>query len=512
MTHHRPKMTHLQLAQVKRPGRIMVGALFACNILTCSAAQTNAKPNIIVILADDQGYADLGVQGQVKDVCTPNIDALAAGGIRCTSGYVTAPQCCPSRAGMITGRYQQKFGLDTIPDVPMPLEEVTIPERLKRVGYVSGMVGKWHLDPNELCLKWARTHLPDAIQNAEGRITIPEKYTRQFSSLAQGFDECFQGEMQHYLATFDLAGHTLNPQGKPVNETGYRLDVQTRAALSFIQRHHGQDGKPFFLYLAYYGPHVPLEATTNYLSRFPGSMAERRRYALAMLSAIDDGVGQIAAALKQYGISDNTLIIYTSDNGAPLGVHDGRPLADVLPVNKPGAAWDGSLNTPWLGEKGMLAEGGIRVPFIMNWPGQLPASKIYDQPVSTLDIASTAVALAGLPHDDGLDGVNLMPFLTGKNAASPHAALYWRFWDQAAVRSGKWKYIQAGNAAKYLFDVTSDKQEKKNLIKQHPEIAETLAAKLGDWTRQLAPPGDPDRPLNAQEQKWYQYYFGLPDD
>ena len=471
-----------------------------------------AKPNIIVILADDQGYADLGVQGQVKDIRTPNLDALASGGVRCTSGYVTAPQCSPSRAGLITGRYQQKFGLDTIPDDPMPLEEVTIPERLKKAGYVSGMVGKWHLDPNELCLKWARTNLPSAKPDARGRVKIPARYHQKYSSLAQGFDECFQGELLHYFATFALDGQSLNPQGQALNESGYRLNIQTKAALAFLQRHHGQDGQPFFLYLAYYGPHVPLQATTNYLSRFPGPMAERRRYALAMLSAIDDGVGQITGALKHYGISDNTLIFYTSDNGAPLGAGHGPIMADILPVDQPGAAWDGSLNTPWLGEKGMLAEGGMRVPFILNWPGQLAAGKVYKQPVSTLDIASTAVALAGLSYDDKLDGVNLMPFLTGKNTNSPHAALYWRFWDQAAVRAGQWKYIQAGSAAKYLFDVTTDEHEKKNLIQQHPEIAKSLAEKLSDWTRQLAPPGDPNRPLNAAEQKWYQYYFGLPDD
>lgn len=505
-------MSRLQFIQVKWPSRVLVGVLLTGNILACMAGQTNTKPNVIVILADDQGYADLGVQGQVKDIRTPNLDALAAGGVRCTSSYDTAPQCSPSRAGLISGRYQEKFGLDTIPDDPMPLEEVTIPKRLKRAGYVSGMVGKWHLDPNVLSLKWARKNLPEAKPNAQGRVKIPAKSIQKYSSLAQGFDECFQGEMEHYFATFDLAGRPLNPQGQPLNEPGFRLNIQTRAALAFLQRHHGQDGQPFFLYLAYFGPHVPLQATTNYLSRFPGPMAERRRYALAILSAIDDGVGQIQAALKQYGISDNTLIFFTSDNGAPLGVSQGPIMADILPVDQSGAFWDGSLNTPWLGEKGMLAEGGMRVPFIMSWPGQLPAGKVYEPPVSTLDIASTAVALAGLPHDDRLDGVNLMPFLTGKDVAAPHAALYWRFWDQAAVRAGKWKYIQAGSAAKYLFDVTTDEHEKKNLIQQHPEIAKDLAAKLADWTRQLAPPGDPDRPLNAQEQKWYQYYFGLPDD
>jgi len=470
------------------------------------------KPNIIVILADDQGYADLGVQHQLPDLKTPNIDALAAQGVRMKAGYDTAPQCSPSRAGLISGRYQEKFGLDTIPDDPMPLEEATIPKRLKVAGYVSGMVGKWHLDPNATCLKWARKNLPEVKPDQQGRVAIPRRFIRQYSSLAQGFDECFQGEEQHYFATFDLNGQPLDPQGREIDLPGYRLDIQTKAALAFLQHHHGQQGQPFFLYLAYYGPHVPLQATDNYLSRFPGQMAERRRYALAMLSAIDDGVGQITAALKQYGISDHTLIFYTSDNGAPLGAQQGHPMADVLPVNKPGHAWDGSRNDPWVGEKGMLAEGGMRVPFLMRWPGRLPAGKVYEQPVSTLDIAATAAAVAGLPPDDSLDGVNLIPHLTGKVSGPPHDALYWRFWDQSAVRIGQWKYLQVGNAAKYLFDVTSDEHEKRNLIAQHSEIARALAAKLSAWTRRLSPPGDPDRPLNSEEQKWYQYYFGLPDD
>ena len=485
--------------------------LTSCILLNGQSREAD-KPNIIVIVADDQGYADLGVQHQLADLKTPNLDALAAQGVRLTAGYDTAPQCSPSRAGLISGRYQEKFGLDTIPDDPMPLEELTIPKRLKRAGYVSGMVGKWHLDPNLVCVKWARKNLPEVKPDAQGHVAVPLKYVRRYSSLAQGFDECFQGEEQHYFATFDLAGQSLDPQGKELNEPGYRLDIQTRAALAFLQRHHGQQGQPFFLYLAYYGPHVPLQATEKYLSRFPGKMAERRRYALAMISAIDDGVGQIDAALRQYGISDHTLIFYTSDNGAPLGAQQGRPMVDVLPVNRPGAAWDGSLNNPWIGEKGMLVEGGIRVPFLVRWPAAIPAGTIYDSPVSTLDIAATAAAVAGRPHDDRLDGVDLIPFLTKKASGPPHQALYWRFWDQAAVRVGQWKYIQVGNAAKYLFDVTNDEHEKRNLITKHPEIAQDLAAKLSIWTGQLTPPGDPDRPLNDEEQKWYQYYLGLADD
>jgi arylsulfatase A-like enzyme len=234
-------------------------------------------------------------------------------------------------------------------------------------------------------------------------------------------------------------------------------------------------------------------------------MPERRRYALAMLSAMDDGIGQITAALQQYGIRDNTLIIFLSDNGAPLQT----TMPDTKPITENG--WDGSRNDPWIGEKGMLTEGGIRVPFIMHWPGHLPVGKLYEQPVSALDIAATAVALAGLKSDDQLDGVNLMPHLTGEDKQPPHDALYWRFWNQAAVRSGRWKYIQAGNATNYLFDVTTDEHEKRNLITAHPEIARDLATKLAGWTKQLDPPGNPDRPLKEGEKRWYEYYLGLTD-
>jgi arylsulfatase A-like enzyme len=459
------------------------------------------KPNIIVIFTDDHGYADLGVQGQVSDIRTPHIDALANQGARMSAGYVTSPQCSPSRAGLITGRYQQRFGIDTIPDVPLPLEEVTIAERLKKAGYVSGIVGKWHLDPNRTSVRWARQHLPSAEKTKAG-VNIPREMVRQYSALAQGFDDCFQGEMLDYFATYDLDAKSLDPRGAELKLSGFRLDIQTDAALAFLKRHHD---KPFFLYLAYYGPHVPLEAPEKYLARFPGPMPERRRYALAMLSAIDDGVGRITAALRDYGVDDNTLIVFTADNGAPLKMTK----ADEKPLNLSSPGWDGSLNDPWVGEKGMLAEGGIRVPFVMRWPRGIPAGQTYAHAVSTLDIAATAVAVAGLPADARLDGVNLIPHLNSGGKSPAHEYLYWRFWNQAAVRNSRWKYLQAGNAANYLFDLSSDAHEKKNLIAEHPEVARELAAKLAGWTAQLQPPGNPNRKLNDQESSWYRFYFGL---
>jgi len=463
---------------------------------------TAAKPNIIVILADDQGYADLGVQGQVKDIRTPNLDALAAGGVRCTAGYDTAPQCSPSRAGLLTGRYQQRFGFDTIPDCPLPLAETTLANRLQEAGYQCGMVGKWHLDPNPLSAKWIAKNLPDMAGKPLNEIRIPLSALITYSAGKRGFQEYFQGELQHYWANFGLDGQPLKASGEWVDTKGqYRIDVKTDAALAFLERNKS---RPFFLYLAYMAPHTPLDAPAKYLDRFPGPMPERRRYALAMQSAIDDGVGKVMARLREYGLETNTLIFYTSDNGAPL---QHKRAARVNNTDMRG--WDGSLNDPWIGEKGMLTEGGIRVPFVVHWPGVLPAGRVYAQPVSLLDISATAVAVAGWPPDGKLDGVDLIPFLAGKKTAAPHESLFWRFWNQAAVRSGQWKYLQAGNFGQFLFDLSTDEHEKRNLIDAHPDMAKRLRAELAAWSKQMKPPGLPDRALNVQEAPWYEQYLGL---
>jgi len=481
--------------------RILAVATLLTLASQLGAASATTKPNIIVILTDDQGYADLGVQKQLSDIRTPHLDALAAGGVQCTAGYITAPQCSPSRAGLLTGRYQQRFGFDTIPDCPLPLEETTVADRLEQAGYTCGMVGKWHLDPNPISTRWIAKNLPDMAGKPRAEVRIPEAARIAYSAGKRGFQEFFQGEMHQYWANYNLDGESLKVSGQWVNTRGqYRIDVKTDAALAFLERNRAQ---PFFLYLAYMSPHTPLDAPKKYLDRFPGEMPTRRRYALAMLSAIDDGVGRIMARLRDYGLETNTLVFFTSDNGAPI--HRKRD----TPVNTDMGGWDGSLNDPWIGEKGMLTEGGVRVPFVASWKGALPAGKVYDQPVSSLDIAATAVAVAGQPHDPKLDGVNLVPFLSGKLSDPPHDALFWRFWNQAAVRSGSWKYLKTGSAGEFLFDLSTDAHETRNLIESHPDKAAQLRARLRDWTTELQPPGLPDRPLNNQEAPWYQEYLGL---
>ena len=448
---------------------ILLGLACCTKISPAAETQTietqTAKPNVIVIFTDDHGYADLSCQGVFDDVKTPHIDSLVAGGVRMTSGYVTAPQCVPSRAGLLSGRYQNRFGVESN---GMSLEgfnaERTIAERIKTLGYATGMTGKWHL----------------------GR---PDQITQH------GFDDVFfKNSNQNGWANYDLAGNTVEPG--PEKSGLYHLDANSAAAVAFIKRHHDH---PFFFYLAYRAPHVPLDAPAKYLSRFPGKMPQRRRQALAMLSAVDDGVGSVLDALRQYDIERNTLIFLIGDNGAPLKIHK-------LDAPGGGPGWDGSLNDPLNGEKGMLTEGGIRVPFLVYWKDTLPAGVVYEEPVISLDVAATALAVAGGPDDPKLDGVNLIPYLQGKRPGAPHEMLFWRWIAQSAVRQGQWKYLRAGGR-EYLFDLTTDKEEKHNLLAEHPDIADRLRGQLKEWSAELSPPGLATGAMSTAWEGYYDFYL-----
>ena len=476
--------------------------LMAAGWVAICAAQAAEKPNVIVIFTDDQGFADMGVHGQAKDIKPPHLDKLARDGVTCTSGYITAPQCAPSRAGLLTGKYQQRFGFDTIPDGPLPLEEITVAERLKKVGYTTGMVGKWHLEPNHTCVKWGHEVCPERVEG--NRVNASGELVMNYFPAAQGFDEFFTGEINRYYVNYGLDGKNRKPSGEWVDVPGYRLDIQTDAAMAFIERNKED---PFFLYLAYFAPHVPLEATEKYLSRFPGEMPERRRYALAMMSAVDDGVGRIRAKLQRLELDENTIIFYMSDNGAPLGANGGPSafMADVLPADNPAGIWDGSLNTPWIGEKGMLMEGGIRVPYLVSWPAQLPKGITFSEPVISLDMAATCLAAAGAPVPKEFDGMDLVPLLKG--GAKPDRALYWRFWQQAAIRKGQWKYLCLSGGRECLFDLESDRHEKDNLMDQHPEKAKALRKALAEWNDEMEPKGMPAKPIGVQEKLWFEHYL-----
>lgn len=459
------------------------------------------KPNIIVVFTDDHGWADLGIHGVRDDIKTPHLDQMAREGVVFKSGYITAPQCIPSRAGIVSGSYQQSFGVDDNRFSPMPAEVLTVPERLQKAGYTTGMVGKWHLDPNVASEEWlAENTYKGRKMPRQNERSIPLKDLLPFKTGSQGFDEHFEGYIYDYWANYDLQGNSLKRSGERVRtEPRDRLDIQTDAAMAFIDRNHEN---PFYLYLSYFAPHVPLETTEKYLSRFSGEMPERRRVALAMISAVDEGVGRIREQLRQYGELDDTLIFFIGDNGAPL-----KFTMEDIPLTFKGGAWDGSMNTPLNGEKGMLAEGGIRVPFVMSWPARVAAGQVLDIPVSSLDVGATAVDLAGLPRDEALHGENIFELMDNPVRASERP-LYWRFWGQSALRLGDWKYLRAGEH-EFLFNMKEDAIEKNNLLTSHPEKANSLRALWADWNEELPRPFQGEGgTLNDQEQRFFSFYFG----
>jgi len=422
---------------------------------------------------------------------------MAGQGAVFRAGYVTAPQCTPSRAGILSGRYHQKFGVEHNRFSPMPAEVLTVPERLQKAGYKTGMVGKWHLEPNRLSEEWLRDHTyaGQTLPAPEERI-IPHEDKLPYQPGNQGFDEFFSGNIYDYWANFDIQGNSLDPGGQNVQvQPRDRLDIQSDAALAFIDRNHD---KPFFLYLAYYAPHVPLASTEKYLSRFTGEMPVRRRYALAMISAMDDGVGRIRERLKKHDILDNTIIFFIGDNGAPLKIN-----MEDLPLTHKGGAWDGSLNIPFRGEKGMLSEGGIRVPFLMSWPERLEGG-VWDIPVNTLDVGATVIEAAGLELDSELDGMNLMT-LIADTVMAHNRPLYWRHTGQGAIRIGDWKYLRSAEY-EYLFNLRNDPSESQNLLAKQPERAASMRAKWYDWNSSIPRPFTGI--LTGEQVKWYAHYFG----
>jgi len=408
------------------------------------------KPNIVLILADDLGYAGLGVQG-CTDIRTPNIDSIAKNGVRFTNGYVSCPLCSPTRAGLLTGRYQQRFGHEfnpgpessAHPDFGLPLTEVTIADRLKSLGYATGIVGKWHLG-----------------------------YKPQFHPQKRGFDEFvgFLAGAHSYLPATEarMSGSILRGT-EAMNEPEYLTDAFARDAVSFMERHKSV---PFFLYLAFNAVHTPLQATEKYLSRFSAITDGTRRTHAAMLSAMDDAVGAVLAKLREIEAEKNTLIFFMSDNGGPT-----RQTT--------------SSNAPLRGYKGQMFEGGIRVPFFVQWKGQVPSGKIYDHPVTSLDIYPTAVVAAGgmVPPDWKLDGVNLVPYLTGENAGQPHETLYWRMGANHAIRHADWKLVvERGEPRPRLFNLADDIGEKNDLSDKVPDKAKELDTLWQTWNAQLAQP------------------------
>jgi arylsulfatase A-like enzyme len=438
-------------------------ALLAC-LLALSPLTAADKPNILIIFADDLGYADIGVHGG-KAVPTPNIDALAASGVRCTSGYVTCPYCSPSRAGMLTGRAQTRFGHEFNPHVGneaelgLPLDQRTIANELHDVGYATALIGKWHQG-------FDKPHHPNS----------------------RGFDEFFgflvggHNYAQHPDADPEFgSGHSHNMiyRGDKLQKLdGFLTDIFTDEAIGFMDRNKQ---KPWMLYLAYNAVHTPLEISPKVAARLPAEVTEpNRRGYLALLLGLDDAIGRITDYLRKAGADKNTLIFFVSDNGGS--------------GHKPYLAYNTGVNTPLRGDKGQSLEGGIRVPFFASWPGQLPAGTTYGHPVSTLDFLPTACALAGAKHVESIEGVNLLPYLKGENKSAPHTTLAWRFGPQKAIRQGDWKLVDArdfdtkSQSGWQLFDLSKDIGEAHDLSAQFPEKKAELIKLWDAWNSQNIAP------------------------
>ena len=420
------------------------------------------SPNLVVIMADDLGYADVGFNG-CSDIPTSNIDSIAEEGVRFTSGYVAYPVCGPSRASFITGRYGQRFGFERNPiyatqDPAMGLtrNETTIATALSAVGYRCGVVGKWHLGAHETLHPLARGFHSFFGHLGGGHRYFPEELTIQNSADATN-------EAGSYR-TWILKDHT------PVPPKHYLTDEFSDASVRFINENADT---PFFLFLSYNAPHLPLAATQNYLDRFPDLSGKRKTYA-AMVSAVDDGVGKTLDALREHGILDDTLVFFLSDNGGPH-------------------LKNASNNSPLRGGKSDVWEGGYRVPFAARYPHDIAAGTTYTHPVSSLDIFATIAELANAPVDPdrSLDGVNLLPFLNGTNSGSPHDAIYIRKFDQQryAIRcENKKLVIPVAEGTPQLYDLNDDIGEKKNLATQDTNTVDRLTKKLNAWTAELVDP------------------------
>lgn len=446
-----------------------------------SAEQTSpaARPNIIFILADDLGYADLGCQGS-KEVISPQIDSIAANGVRFTSGYVSAPQCCPSRAGFITGRYQTHFGFEANwpPSVAgkagLPTDERTIGNHMKAAGYVTGMIGKWHLGESELMRPYNRG-FDETLWNPNGGVLFPDKKTGFISRLYRG--------------------------SEPAQVAEYSTDAFGREAAEFIGRHQHE---PFFLYLAFVPPHWPMEAKPEHLEKFAHIPDLHRRTMLAMMASLDENVGRVLAKLRETKLEENTLVFFFSDNGGPTGKARTQPDADFE------YGQNTSKNNPCRGVKGNLLEGGIRIPFMAQWKGRLPAGKTYDQPVISLDILPTALAVAGVKSQPEwkLDGVNLLPFLTGEKQGAPHDMLYWRFrfpplqpaLHRWAIRQGDWKLVKDGREPLALYNLATDIGETKNLSAEQPARVAAMKTAWQQWDALNQEPRWMDDPKPANKK------------
>ncbi len=431
-------------------GTGMAGALSGLSAFASAGSMDEipARPNVVVILADDLGYADVGYHG-CKDIPTPHIDSIAKNGVRFTQGYVSGPVCSPTRAGLMSGRYQQRLGCEGNPGPylrkgavgGLPLSVKTMGDRFKELGYRTACFGKWHLGG--------------------------ERGNTELFPLERGFDEFFgflEGAAR-YEDVENVEEKYIRGSRLVDRENEYYTDALGREAVSFIQR---SEGNPFLLYLPFNAVHAPMQVSEEYLSRFKQVADPNRRKLCAMNYAMDVNIGRVLAALEETGVLDNTLIIFLSDNG-------GKPKNNF------------SVNHPFRGQKGDLYDGGIHIPFCLQWNGKIVPGSVYEYPVISLDILPTVLAAVGEnSKPDEFDGVNLLPFLFGENEERPHSELYWKIGKKFAVRSGDWKLVKNSGKVE-LFNLAADPFEKENLAGSNSQKCRELQKEYDRWDRDNLP-------------------------
>ena len=433
-----------------KPRCLFLRLAFVFALLTPFLSSTAAQPNIVIFYADDLGWGELGCQGFAKDIPTPHIDSLAKNGLRFTNGYVAATYCSPSRAGLMTGRYPTRFGheFNTVANtVGLRSDQTTIATRLKTLGYATIAVGKWHLG-----------------NQPENRPT------------KRGFDE-FYGTLNNtpfFHPTNFIDSRISNDVREVTDDTFYTTDAYADRSLDWLEKNKN---KPWFLYLPFNAQHAPLQAPKKYLERFPKITDEKRQLFAAMLASMDDAIGRVMGKIRALGQEENTLVFFISDNGGPT-------------------ASTTSGNGPLRGFKMTTFEGGPRVPFIAQWKGKIPAGKTYDLPVLNLDVLPTAIIAAGGKTDPSwqLDGVDLMPYLTGKQTSRPHQTLYWRYGPQWAIRHGDLKLVvsKGGSGQPELYDLATDIGESKDLASAQPAKVKELQSLWDKWSAEQAPASTPD--------------------
>ena len=413
------------------------------------------RPNIVVILVDDQGFGDSSVLPHDMGIAMPNLDRLARGGVTFTQGYSSAPMCNPSRAGLMSGRAPARLGIynvDTDSAVGLPKGEKIAPEYLKELGYTTAAVGKWHLGGE--------------IDAFRYNYPLSKGFDRfwGFMNSTHDYWEAEIGSVNTSIGYVNPGRSPIYDQDRPVRSIGYLTHEFTERSIEFIQ---ANKDRPFFLYLPYNAVHGPFQVPKDVYDKYaPLGYGMPLTLTRAMYDVLDQGVGRILDKLDELQLARNTLVIYAADNG-------GDP---------------GKANWKLRGQKFTMMEGGIRVPTVMRWPARLPANRVYGHPITNLDYLPTMLTAAGGRLDGKFEGCNLLPYLSGEKSQAPHSVLYWKTGPRHyAVREGDWKlaYTPIGQG---LFNLRDDPYELNDRRKDNPRMAARLEALFRDWDAHNAPP------------------------